>query len=107
MADLTEFLPKLLIGSGGLMQFLRAAKDFPEWAYHVAAVLCCTLAYFLTTPLGQSPADFRIAVVHFLVWLPDNLPLVWGGTFAISNAAKAAATRVDSSHPLVPVTNSK
>ena len=104
MEDLTQYLPKLLVLSGVLLQWMRAQKAVGEPWYHVTAVGLCAGAYFLTTSLTGS---WQVEAVRFLVWIPDNLPLVWGGTFVMSNAAKMATGVAASTNPLVPLTNSK
>lgn len=103
MDDLTQYLPKVLIGFGAALQFARQFKGVPEWTYHVAAVLLCAIGYFLTVPI--TGASIRAEVVQLIVWLPDHLPLVWGGTFAMSNVAKAAQGTIKPA--LNPLTDSK
>ena len=104
MDDLTQYLPKLLLISGLLLQWMRAFKGVHDAWYHVAAVVLCGVAYLLTMQLTGST---RVEIVRFLVWIPDNLPLVWGGTFVMSNVAKTATSVSASSNPLIPMTNSK
>lgn len=99
-------LPKLLIVAGVLLQWLRSFKGVAEPYYHVAAVVFSVVAYALVHPFTAS--GLRAEVVALVVWLPDYLPLVWGGTFVASNAAKMAAVKINASESVfVPLTDSK
>lgn len=105
MEDLTQYLPKLLVGAGVIMQFaMRRFKGVSDVWYHVLAVVLCVGAYLLTTEMTLS---WRIEVLRLLSWLPDHLPTVWGGTFAMSNLAKAGSTTLpEPMAKLMPVTDS-
>lgn len=106
MDDLTQYLPKLLVGAGILMQFaMRQFKGVSDVWYHVMAVTLCVGAYLLTADLTMS---WRIETIRLLTWLPDHLPTVWGGTFAMSNLAKAGNTALpESMGKIMPVTDSR
>lgn len=103
----------LLLGvTGGILQYaVRQFDSLPEWVYHVAAVGLCFGLYVLVTP-GWNAGEWRPVVINAVAWLAERVPTIWGGTFVVSNAAKAIATaRADNGKTsdtfMVPVTNSK
>lgn len=99
----------LLLGvAGGLLQFLvRQFEGLPEWLYHGLAVLVGFTLYVVVTPTWQD-GPWRDVVIRTVVWLAERVPTIWGGTFVVSNTAKAiAAGGGRASSLLVPVSNSK
>lgn len=111
MDDLKGYLPGLMVAAGGVLQWVRQFKRFPEWGYHVVAVTLGAAAYWLVAPMD--PSSWRawiISCIDFLTVGGGGLALIWGGTFIASNGAKAIAE----AHPsaaanslAVPLTNSK
>jgi hypothetical protein len=102
-----EHLPKLLLGAGGLLQFMRANGKINDWWYGGSAIASCVVLWAL---IHGVPGD-RADIVTLLAWLvdPTTLPVVLGGTFLVSKTANVVAMipNVNASNPLVPVTNSK
>jgi hypothetical protein len=100
----------LLLGvAGGVLQYaVRQFDRLPEWVYHAAAVGLCFGLYVLITP-GWNAGGWREVTINAVTWLAERVPTVWGGTFAVSNAAKLVASRNGraAGNLLVPVTNSK
>jgi hypothetical protein len=100
----------LLLGvTGGVLQYaIRQFDHLPEWVYHLAAVGLCFVLYVLVTP-AWNQGEWRGVVINAVTWLAERVPTVWGGTFLVSNAAKAVAGRNGGAagNMMVPVTNSK
>lgn len=96
----------LLLGvTGGILQYaVRQFDSLPEWVYHVAAVGLTFALYILVTP-DWNHGEWRGVVINAVAWLAERVPTVWGGTFVVSNAAKALASH--SSSLAIPLTNSK
>jgi hypothetical protein len=101
-------LALLLAVAGGLLQYLvRQFDKMPDWAYHSFAILIGFGLYVTVTP-GWEQGPWRDVLVRTVVWLAERVPTIWGGTFVVSNAAKAvAAGNNRASSLLVPVSNSK
>lgn len=106
MDDLSVYLPKLLPIAGMALQFaMRQFKGVNDGWYHVVAVGLTAACYLLTMELSPS---WRLEIVRFLVWIPENLPLVWGGTFLMSNMARAGSTSLPATMAkAMPVTDSR
>lgn len=108
--DEAKYLPVLMTAAGGVLQWLRQFKTFREWHYHVIAVVLGVSAYWLVNPFGPDVRIWALSCIEFLS-VGGGMALIWGGTFIVSNGARAVAA---SSLPdavtnsvAVPVTNSK
>lgn len=98
MNELQQFQPQVMAILGGLLQFLRGYAKFPEWGYHVVAVLLAGFGYVLFNQLDLS--DWRAVIIRGLVGVSGLVASLYGGTFLASNSAKAGVA-------FIPVTNSK
>ena len=100
----------LLLGvAGGVLQYaVRQFDRLPEWVYHSAAVALCFGLYVVVTP-DWSVGPWREVLIRSVTWLAERVPTVWGGTFAVSTAAKQVASwrKKGADTVMVPVTNSK
>lgn len=102
-----ENLPKLLLGVGALLQYVRASGKVNDWWYGGGAVAGCVVLWVLVHGFPGNRTD----IVGLLAWMvdPTTLPVVLGGTFLVSKTANVVAMmpNMSASNPLVPVTNSK
>ena len=98
MNELQQFQPQVMAILGGGLQFLRASTKFPEWRYHLIAVVLAGFGYVLFNPVYI--ADWRVATIRALIGISGLVVSVWGGTFVASSAAKAGVA-------FIPMTNSK
>ena len=100
----------LLLGvAGGLLQYLmRQFASIQDRWYHLVAVGFALGLYVLVTPDWLS-GDWRAATIRGIVWLAERLPTIWGGSFIVSNGAKAVASRWPGAENglAIPMTNSK
>lgn len=99
------------MGAGGLLgaalQFFRARKAFPEWAF---ILLACFGALFLAWAVGGMEFSALIGPQRAAAWMQIAATLsgALSGTQITSSAANiAVAGGFQSSHPMIPVTNSK
>lgn len=102
-------LALLLTVTGGLLQyFVRQFDRLPEWVYHLAAVGLSFGLYVVVAP-DWNDGPWREVLIRAVTWLAERVPTVWGGTFAVSTAAKTVASwrKNGADNVMVPVTNSK
>ena len=100
----------LLLGvTGGILQYLmRQFQGVQERWYHLVAVVLTFGLYVLVRPDWAS-GEWREATIRGVVWMAERLPSVWGGSFIVSGAAKAAVAKWPSAAGslAVPATDSK
>ena len=93
------------LGAG--LQWFRALKSFPEWAYYLVAALFTAGGVIL----GMDPAaahDWRAFVLNNWPLFVTLYGTVLGGTKAVSSAAQGAeAAGGNPASALIPITNSK
>lgn len=111
MDELKEYLPGLMVAAGGTLQWLRQFKAFREEWYHAIAVALGVGAFWLVTPYAASSwRAWWISCIDFLTVGGGGLALIWGGTFIVSNGAKAVAAsnpEAGVNSVVLPLTNSK
>lgn len=101
--EYAQFAGPLLAVLGGALQFLRALRKFPEWAYYLMGAFLALTAYGLTHVPGN---DWRLETIQAVLGTASNLATLMGGTFGMATLANSAAESAKA-HPLVPATNSK
>ena len=106
MEDLSQYLPYLLGIAGAVLQFaIRQFKGLHDWVFYLVTILLCAAVYLLVNQIGPM---WRVEVVRFLVWLGPSMLTVMGGTFLMSNGAKAGSTSLpEPLAKLLPLTDSK
>ena len=107
--DLHDYLPGLMVAAGGVLQWFRQFKMFREQYYHLIAVGLGIGAFWLVTPYTGEWRTWWLQCLDFLTIGGGGLAMIYGGTFLVSNTAKAvaAANPAAASTVAVPVTDSK
>jgi len=109
--ELKAYLPGLMVAAGGMLQWFRQFSAFREQYYHLVAVALGVLAFWLVTPYtGGDWRGWWLSCIDFLTVGGGGLALIYGGTFLVSNGAKAAAAANPSAAANnigLPLTNSK
>jgi len=97
----------LLLGSlGAAMQWLRAQKAFPDWAFYAIAGLLAAGGVYLAT--DGAVLDWRGYILTNWPVLVTFFGAVTGGNSLVSNAAKGLVAKgANSDNMLIPLTDSK
>jgi hypothetical protein len=111
--DLNQASALLLGIAGGLLQFLmRQFKNVSDIWYQTVAV-ALTLGCFWLVVRDWPLKDPRDSAIVLILWVSGHLLAVWGGTFGVSSASKAAAAKAEAAgksvanNLLLPLTDSK
>jgi hypothetical protein len=107
-SDLMGDVGLVLAGFGGALQWARAQRGFPEWAFYVVGLAVTVGVWAIAVDWG-SIHDPQAFALHSWTIVATLYGTLLGGNKVASGAASGIATLKPGAedHPMVPVTDSK